>query len=158
MKRKIWTSRLTCLALVGVTVGGVAWAAGTQGSQTDPLVTLSYLNEVAVPDIMAQVDQKLDQREAELTQKLQTAGGSSASFEAVKVPAGKSLVLTAGTQVVLRSGTVKSTSSLTDLTSGMGSSTANLTANHLYLATAGGQKITASTELTVLVQGSYTVE
>ena len=62
MKPSKWTSRLACTILVVGTIAGVALAAGTQGSQSDPLVTLSYLNEVALPGLLKQVDQKLDAR------------------------------------------------------------------------------------------------
>ena len=40
------------------------------GGQTDPLVTRSYLDEVATPAILAQVDTKLDSREEALADKL----------------------------------------------------------------------------------------
>ena len=60
MRPMKWTTRAVCVALIAVTLAGVALAV-SQGSQSDPLVTLSYLNEKAVPEIMAQVDAKLDE-------------------------------------------------------------------------------------------------
>ena len=43
------------LALVCV---GAAWAAG--GDESDPLVTVSYLEQSAIPDVVAQVEEKAD--------------------------------------------------------------------------------------------------
>lgn len=158
MKRNKWTSRLACVLLVTGTIAGVALAAGTQGSQSDPLVTLSYLNDTAVPEIMKQVDKKLDTREAELTKKLQeAAGGGQTSFAAVDASEGKTLTLSAGTQFLLRSGTASSTAALVDLTGGETlAGTGALTVNHLYMATADAQAVTVSSSATFLIQGSYT--
>ena len=47
MKKTHWPTRLAAGCLVTLTLVGVAFAAGQQGSQSDPLVTLSYLNQKA---------------------------------------------------------------------------------------------------------------
>ena len=56
MKKRKWSVRLASGCLVALSLVGVAFAAGQQGSQSDPLVTLSYLTEKATPAILAQVD------------------------------------------------------------------------------------------------------
>ena len=66
MRGNKWAVRLACIFLVAATIGGVAVAVGTQGSQTNPLITLSYLNEKAIPEILAQVEKSIDAKEAEL--------------------------------------------------------------------------------------------
>lgn len=66
MNQSKWPVRLASGALVCLTLAGVALAAGQQGTQADPLVSLSYLNQQATPSILAQVDAKIAQREAEL--------------------------------------------------------------------------------------------
>lgn len=43
MTNSRWPTRLAAGALVTVTLMGVALAAGQQGTQTDPLATMSYL-------------------------------------------------------------------------------------------------------------------
>ena len=54
---KRWTIRLGALALTAALLGtGAALAAG--GGQNDPLVTLSYLNQTAIPQIVKQVEEK----------------------------------------------------------------------------------------------------
>lgn len=146
MRPMKWTTRAACVALIAVTLAGVALAV-SQGSQSDPLVTLSYLNEKAVPEIMAQVDAKLDELGA-------AQGSQSGSFVAVEVSKGKTLKLTAGAQILFRSGAMAPSVSLTDVTDG--TITGGLTANHLYLATAE-TTLTAGSASTVLVQGSYSV-
>ena len=42
---------------------GAAWAAG---EQDDPLITLGYLNKVALPQVVEQVEERTAQRQAEL--------------------------------------------------------------------------------------------
>ena len=102
MKRKRWTARLTSLALVLVTVVVAAVAAGNQGSQSDPLVTLSYLNEKALPELLAQVDKKVEEGTKELREKMEDKG--QAVFQTLEVDSGKTVTLTAGSQLLLRSG------------------------------------------------------
>ena len=70
MKKTHWPTRLAAGCLVTLTLVGVAFAAGQQGSQSDPLVTLSYLTQKATPSILSQVDGKLTAREAELNRQL----------------------------------------------------------------------------------------
>ena len=70
MKKTHWPTRLAAGCLVTLTLVGVAFAAGQQGSQSDPLVTLSYLTQKATPSILSQVDGKLTAREAELKKQL----------------------------------------------------------------------------------------
>lgn len=155
MKRNRWTRRLACAFLVMGTIAGVALAVGTQGSQSDPLVTLSYLNEVAVPDILKQVDEKIDARTDELMGQGQ---GIGAAFATVEAAAGKSLSLSSGSQFLVRSGTVSSSDALLDLTSGTTwGGVGGLSANHLYMAVGEGQKITVSSAAILMVQGKYTL-
>ena len=70
MKKTHWPTRLAAGCLVTLTLVGVAFAAGQQGSQSDPLVTLSYLTQKATPSILSQVDSKLTARETELKKQL----------------------------------------------------------------------------------------
>lgn len=157
---KKWTTRLLCtLALAGA-VAGTAWAVGTQGSQADPLVTLSYLNESVLPDLLVQVDQKLDEREEELSQLLQEeAGDHTVSFQELSLGKGETVTLGPGTQLLFRSGTAYGTGGLVDTTKGtLLDGSGLLQENHLYLSAGDGQTVTASKASTVLVQGLYQLE
>ena len=61
---KKWMIRLGAGALAaGCLVMGAALAAG---DQEDPLVTLSYLNQTAIPQIVEQVEERTAQRQEEL--------------------------------------------------------------------------------------------
>ena len=64
MKKHTLLTKVMAGGLVTVTLLGVAFAAGQQGTQSDPLVTLSYLTQKATPEIMNQVETKLTEREA----------------------------------------------------------------------------------------------
>ena len=77
MKATKWMPRLLAGGLVTLSLMGVALAAA-QGSQSDPLVTLSYLNEKAMPSILSQVDAKLTQRESALKAQLEQVADSYA--------------------------------------------------------------------------------
>ena len=183
MNQSKWPVRLASGALVCLTLAGVALAAGQQGTQADPLVSLSYLNQQATPSILAQVDAKIAQREAELQSrlaavvdgyvkevedKLRTGGSSTApaaagaAYQVVTLSAGQTITGGAACEFLLRSGTAVCVSSsapgLVDMT---GAATlANggaLAANHLYLVTVEGRGVKASTAVTLMVRGSYTI-
>ena len=182
MKRQKWPIRLASGCLVTLTLVGVALAAGQQGSQADPLVTLSYLNQKATPSILAQVDAKITAREAELNQQLssvvdgyvkeieaklsgnsagQPSTGSSA-YQVVNLSAGQTITGGEACEFLLRSGTATCVSDtapgLVDMTAG--TTLANggaLAANHLYLATIEGRGIKAATDVTLMVRGDYTI-
>lgn len=149
---KKWTGRLAGILLAITAVGGVALAAGTQGSQSDPLVSLSYLNEVFLPELMQKVEDKLSAREKELESEL-----GEGPFAVVDVASGKTVTLSLGSQVLLQSGSATG-SPMLDTTAGSTlSGTGALTANHLYLATQDGQTVKATGACVFLIQGEYTV-
>lgn len=170
---KRWTIRLGALALSAVLLGtGAALAAG--GDQSDPLVTLSYLNQTALPQIIKQVEDKTAAKQKELEQNLtdqinqykQQAGqgtsGGSASYTLVSMTKGQVMSLGVGCELLLRVGsvTVKANTSpaLIDLSSGgtVGSGT-SLTKNHLYMATIADRTLTAAADAKLLVRGSYSI-
>ncbi len=178
MDKNRWFARAAAAGLVTMTLLGVALAAGQQGSQTDPLVTLSYLTERATPDILAQTDAKAAERVKTLTDqlnasvsaytksmedKLSSVGGSvPAAFSVVDLAAGQRLTAGVGCELMLRVGSatcVASTSpALIDMTDGVttwdGSA---LLPNHLYMATIEGRGVVAKVAVKLLVRGSYTV-
>ena len=70
-KRNNAFARLVGLLLVSATVLTLTVAAtGGAGTSSDPLVTLSYLNEKFLPQILSEVDKKAAAREQELSRKL----------------------------------------------------------------------------------------
>jgi len=165
------------MALSAVLLGtAAALAAG--GDQTDPLITLSYLNQTAMPQIVKQVEEKTLAKQKELEQKLavqisqylaqagqgtSTPSGGSASYTLVTVQSGQTMALGVGCEVLPRIGSItvraNTAPALIDLsTGGTVNSGAALTKNHLYMATIADRTLTASGgEAKLLVRGSYTM-
>ena len=175
MKEKRWFPRLLAGGLVTAALVVVAVAAGQQGSQSDPLITISYLEQQTMPNILEQVDDKVTARESALKSQLQsvvdgyvdqvedklsssgqTAGGA---FQTVTLKAGQTLAGKAGCELLLRSGSASCVSGLIDTTTGASLGAGNaVAANHLCLAVADGQGVKASGAVTLLVRGSYTIQ
>ena len=164
--------RLGSLSLAAVLLGtGAALAAG--GDQSDPLITLSYLNQTAISQIVKQVEERTADRQEELEraftdqidQYRQQAGqstGGSASYTLVSMTNGQVMSLGVGCELLLRVGsvTVKANTSpaLIDLSSGgTVNSGTSLTKNHLYMATIADRTLTASGDVKLLVRGSWSV-
>ena len=180
MKKKNFRTVL-CMVLVGTVMAAFVAIATEVGSQGDPLVTLSYLNETFMTQILSRVDEKLLIRNAEIKAELEeriglterdlllqlggsvgdAGGGTAVSFTAVTVPDGMTLYGGAGCEVMLRSGKAtcfsegKSTPGLVDTTDGktINHGTALVT-NHLYMMTAQ-RGVKANGEIVLLVRGDY---
>ena len=165
MKKTHWPTRLAAGCLVTLTLVGVAFAAGQQGSQSDPLVTLSYLNETFLGQIMTKVDQKIAARNSQLLQ--QSGGGtgsaSSVEFQVVTLSKGQTLTGDIGCEVMLRVGSATCVSpSNPGLIDESAATTLNnggaLVTNHLYMMTIEGRGVKAgSGTVKLLVRGGYTI-
>lgn len=130
-----------------------AESGATPGSADDPIVTKSYV----------------DQKVAELVrQELAKVGGSGGTaLEVVTVPSGKRLIVTGGSEVIVRSGKAVAYSpdsnGLSDLTDGKDIAPGKpVPANHLILFPRDGRGIEAdpasANGLIVLVRGTYHIE
>ncbi len=185
MKSNHWIARLAGLMLLSYTllVVGVM-AAGTAGSQSDPLVTLSYLNDTFMAQIMSKVDEQLATRDKELSDKLAAqvqadtkalsekygsstqAGedvGSADTFAVVTLAKGETLRGEIGCEVMLRVGTATcvspSSPGLIDETDAATLENGKaLVKNHLYMMTIDDRGVKATAETTkLLVRGGYTI-
>ena len=184
MKKNHWFARLAGLLFVSyaLLVVGVT-AAGTPGTETDPLVTLSYLNDTFMAQLLGKVDEKLTARDKELSDKLsaqvaqeakdlaakygggrQTDDGASAdTFIVVTLSQGQVLRGDIGCEVMLRVGTATcvapSEPGLIDETDATALESGKaLVKNHLYMMTIderGARATAATTKL--LVRGDYTI-
>ena len=124
-KRNNAFARLVGLLLVSATVLTLTVAAtGGAGTSSDPLVTLSYLNEKFLPQILSEVDKKTASREQTLSSKLteqvksetqafeqkygassgNASGGTAASFTVVTLNQGQILYMGVGCEAMLRTG------------------------------------------------------
>ncbi len=163
-RKRIRTVLCIVAAAVGLTAFG-ALAAGGAGSQSDPLVTLSYLTDTFTGQIMDKVDAAIAQRNAQLLRELGGSGsavsGAASTYTAVTLAAGQILYGEAGCEVLLRSGSAScggtASAGLTDATAGgsLGGGGA-LEANHLYLMPESGS-VSTSGGAVLLVRGGYAV-
>lgn len=142
--------------------------AAEAGSTGDPLVTLSYLNETFLGNILSAVDQKIAARNSQIVQQLggsvSTGGTSTAStFTVVTLSNGQTLTGQIGCEVMLRVGSaVCVSSSAPGLIDETAASTLNngggLVQNHLYMMTIENRGVKATAATTkLLVRGSYTI-
>ena len=159
-----WALRLAALTLVScLAMSGVSLAV-EPGSATDPLVTLSYLNDVFLGQIMTKVDQKITARNSQLLQQSGGAGGiSGVEFAVVTISKGQILTGDIGCEVMLRVGTASCVSPsnpglIDETTAASLNNGGALAANHLYMMTIEGRGVKAGSDTTkLLVRGSYTV-
>lgn len=182
MKRKKLRT-LSCVLLVSIVLTAFVAIANEVGSQGDPLVTLSYLNETFLTQILSKVDEKIAARSESLSKQIREQiagtkrdilielgssygdenGGVAVSFAAVTLSAGQTLYGGTGCEVLLRSGSAvcysegKSVPGLVDTTDG---TTINhgsqLLANHLYMMT-DERGVQAQEDVVLLVRGEYTI-
>ena len=182
MKKKSLRTAACILLAATVLTAFVAMAANA-GTQSDPLVTLSYLNETFLGQILEQVEGKLTQRNQTLRQEIEqvvtdterellgriggsitdSTGGVAASYTAVELADGQTLFGFAGCEVILRSGSAAcvadaaSTPGLVDTTDGGSINNGGaLKTNHLYLMTTD-RGVKAVGAVTLLVRGEFVI-
>lgn len=160
MKKDRWLLRAAALLLLSaVLMTGVSLAAEA-GSSSDPLVTLSYLNETFFQNIMVQVDQRIAQQTG---QAVSGGSGSSASFAVVTLGNGQTLTGGIGCEVMLRVGSAVCVSPsdpglIDETTAATLANGGALIQNHLYMMTIEGRGVRATADtVKVLARGSYTI-
>lgn len=143
MQKKIaWILAFALVAAVSFGLGAVA--SGGFGTQSDPLVSLSYLTDTLTPQVLDEVTRELE-------------------FRVVTLSNGQTLTGQVGCELLLRIGSAvcKAADSpgLVDSTdAGNLNNGSALVTNHLYLVTIQGHGFTATANGTkVLVKGSYTI-
>ena len=175
-KSRKWTILASVLALTALCVGA---AVAGNGDETDPLVTLSYLEQTVIPDVLAQVETSADVRQTQLEQELEgqiaaykqemealtesTGSEGSASYTLVTLSKEQTMYLDVGCELMLRVGTAKvnanTSPALIDIsTGGSINNGTSLTKNHLYMATIADRTLTPTADtVKLLVRGGYSV-
>ena len=159
---------MTVLLVLSLALNCTVSLAAEAGSSQDPLVTLSYLNDTFLGQIMEKVDAKIAQRNSQIVQELggQTSIGgttTASTFTVVTLSSGQTLTGDIGCEVMLRVGTATcvapSTPGLIDESAGSTlSNGGSLVQNHLYMMTVEGRGVKATAATTkLLVRGSYTI-
>ncbi|MEI3349227.1 MAG: hypothetical protein V8R55_12885 [Dysosmobacter sp.] len=103
MKKNRWVLRMMVLLVISGVMSMTVSLAAEAGSSQDPLVTMSYLNETFLGNVLQKVDEKIAARNAQLTG--QSGGTSSAVFQVVTLSSGQTLTGDIGCEVMLRVGT-----------------------------------------------------
>ena len=168
MKKNRWVLRAVVLVALSVLLNGTVTVAGAAaGDGDDPLVTLSYLNDTFLGNILQRVDEKIAARNSQIVQQLGGQGGSgsatASTFTVVTLSSGQVLTGDIGCEVMLRVGTAACVASSTpglidETTAGTLNNGGALVQNHLYMMTIEGRGVQATAATTkLLVRGSYTV-
>lgn len=186
MKKNSAMTRVLTLLLAAFTVLTVSVMAAGVGSSDDPLVTLSYLNESFLPQIMKSVDGKIAARNTAVSQELSNqiktdtaafekkyaAGNSSAgapsgtadSFSVVTMKKGQILYGDIGCEVMLRVGSAVCVANsapglINETTAGSIGGGEALAKNNLYMMTVTERGVQATADMTkLLVRGTYSVK
>ena len=180
MKRKLATAIALISAVTIVSAVSILVAGATAGTQTDPLVTVGYLNNIFRPQVIAELQGDITRAEQSLTQKFNaemasfearigansgTGVGSLSpadSFSVITLSRGQRLTASVGTEIMLRIGAAEAFGTAPALvnftTAGSVSAGSGLETNHMYLVTIEGNGIIARADtVRVLVRGSFTV-
>ena len=154
MKKKILAGMLTLLVLLGCIT------AGSAGSQSDPLISLSYLNGTYLTDLRTQVTQWVTENTRELAVgATQTADGWTVSnrFVPEEGEYGDTVTLATGSGLIWTDGSgAVSSGVLVDATAGaeLGAGKA-LTAGHRYLAGADAVVAVSSQSARWMAEGKW---
>lgn len=159
MKNKKIITIIGAVLILAVGIGVGAYAASTYGTQSDPLVAKSYLDQVLTPQLNAQYQELMDSEIQAMDNKISdVASAVKGNFAQVTLSSGQTLTVNTGCELILRSGSGTAVGTLSDVTSGSAlSSGSTLSANHLCVAGANSSGVTASGSVVLLVRGVYTL-
>ncbi len=166
MKKNRWFLRAVVLVVLSVMLNATVTVAGAvAGGSDDPLVTLSYLNDTFLGEILNKVDEKIAARNSQIVQQLGGTMGSSTSstFTVVTLTSGQVLTGEIGCEVMLRVGAAVCVASsspglIDETTAGTLNNGGALAQNHLNMMTIEGRGVKATTATTkLLVRGSYSI-
>ncbi len=161
MRKKKTAILIICLVLAAALLSAAVYAAVSYGSEEDPLITKSYLDEVLQPRLEADFEAELDAAIDAALENAETE--SSGDFVVITLSSGQSVRCGVGCELMLRIGSAKAQGAdypvLVDTTTGesVASGTAMKT-NHLYMVTIDGNGFTATAATTkLLIKGDYTI-
>ncbi|MCK9479904.1 MAG: hypothetical protein M0R40_10485 [Firmicutes bacterium] len=136
--------RLVLLLVLGFVFVSTKYLFATPGGEDDPVITLSYIEQILMPSITKQIEQS-----------------SATIFEVVEVAAGKSVICEAGAEIILRKGAASVIATqkggIANVTSGVDlQNGANVPANSLLIVPlSDGRGITAADDVIVMIKGKY---
>ncbi len=148
-KRKISIALALC-----VVVGGLFVSYAQPGTESDPVITLSYIKDTVIPEIYQYIDSKISNKPSSAEQ----------TFVVAEVPAGKRIICEAGCELILRSGKaeiiatqkggIADTTAGTDLADG-----SQAPKNHLLIVPVDdGRGMDMETDCILMIKGGYSVK
>lgn len=144
MKKKLIIALVLVFALA--LAGAGVWAASSAGTESDPLVAMSYLTDELEPRLQREIDEAIEEA-------LGGASAASGGFVGEELSAG-ALRLSVGTELMCLSGGAYADGELVDLTAGgVLSAGEALSVNHLYLC--AGRDTLLSGQGEILLRGEY---
>lgn len=180
--KKIKPIIITMLLVTFLCSSYVAIAA-EYGSKSDPLVSLSYLEDVVLPQVEDEMVRLIanynDGYISELKTAIAEVEGSYSSYgsndefiqkvadkldtnrsEVVTVKVGDVISLKAGSEILLRTGSLTSVTSwfLNATTAETLTTNGSFVTNNLYISLENDQEITVVSDATVIIFGAYTIK
>ena len=157
--KKLTKKIIATISAATIAVLCVPGYAANPGSSDDPLISLSYVNDVLIPQIQLYVDNKLP-KNGSLGANAYSTGGN---FEVVNVKKGQTIIGSKSCQFILRMGSGKIVSSakggIADVTSGADLTTGYaVPSNHLLIVPVDDWRgVTMTTDGILMINGTYSV-
>lgn len=153
--KKLRTFAVFCI--VAVLFGGIgAFAATNYGTESDPLITLSYLNGVLKPQMEQTYTKQTEDSLAALEARIDT--DASGAYAPVELKADQTMSCTAGCEFLVRSGEAYVTAGVLNVTEGKELAANDwLMKHHLYMAVGDSAAVRANSDLYLMVRGEYTI-
>jgi len=152
-KRRVAIILAICVAFAGFCI-----TYAQPGSESDPVVTLSYIKDTVIPEIYEYIDSKI---------RGLSSGDSAAEeakFEVAEVPAGKKVICDESCEIILRAGEAEVIATqkggLADTTAGADlSNGTDMPKNHLLVVPVDdGRGAKTVTDCIFMIKGSYSVK
>ena len=168
---------MAAIVIVALFTFGIAAAAtGGYGSSSDPLITLSYITDIFMPEMNKSIDDAVEAKTTELSADLDTTiaeleakyneaslASAASTYTVISMSSGERLVGLKGCEIMLRVGNAfcvaTASPGLIDTSStGVLEDGAYLEKNHMYMVTIDGRGIEADGDIMIIVRGDYTIE
>lgn len=167
MKNRKLVIALSIIFAAVVLTGVGVYAATAYGTQSDPLITLSYLTDSLQPALLSEVESEVDAAAGKLEEAFEKALAQAGSisvdtYMVVSLSSGQTLTGEVGCEIMLREGSARvSALSSPGILDSSGGSTledgAAVTVNHLYMVSDDGNGVTATSSVKLLVRGTYSI-
>ncbi len=160
---------ITIVVALALGIGLTSIAAGNYGTQDDPLITRSYLDATATPNILDKLNGLMDEKATALTESFTSMLDGTeitvqSGFSVLTLTEGQTLQCSVGTEIMLRVGSAVSAGPdnprLIDETGGVSITDEGtaLEKNHMYMVTIINNGITATAStVKVVIRGEYTI-